>query len=100
MEQGSEVPSNFGLFQNYPNPFNPTTTIRFDLNSASEVTLAIYNVKGQLIRTLIDGNMMPGNHSIVWDGRDNQTTLVPSGLYIAQMNAGGHVLQNKMLLIK
>lgn len=95
-----QVPAQFELFQNYPNPFNPQTTIRFRLKASLEVTLEVYNIQGQLVRSLIAGKLSAGSHSVVWGGRDEQTKLVPSGLYITRMQAGEFVQHSKMLLIK
>ncbi|MFQ5636761.1 MAG: FlgD immunoglobulin-like domain containing protein [bacterium] len=94
------IPSAFRLEQNYPNPFNPTTTIQFDLPRQSEVTLSIYNLNGQLVRTLVAGKFTAGNHSVVWDGRDARARQVTSGLYVTRMQAGEVVQHHKMLLIK
>jgi hypothetical protein len=96
----TQIPSDFELFQNYPNPFNPSTTISFDLSSPSEVTLHIYNLKGQLVRTLVDGKFNVGRHSVVWDGRDQRGGQATSGLYVTRMQAGQFVQHHKMLLIK
>ncbi|MFQ5770505.1 MAG: FlgD immunoglobulin-like domain containing protein [bacterium] len=99
-EGATEVPLKYTLFQNYPNPFNPSTTISFEIKESSDVTLEIYNIKGQLVRTLVKGKLIAGNHSFVWNGRDDRARLVPSGLYISRMSAGEFVDQRKMLLIK
>ncbi|MFQ5865338.1 MAG: FlgD immunoglobulin-like domain containing protein [bacterium] len=101
VQQGSiEMPKEFRLAQNYPNPFNPTTTIQIELPKQSEITLNIYNIKGQLVRTLIDGKFNAGSHSVVWDGRDYLAKQVPSGLYISRMQMAEFVDQKKMLLVK
>jgi len=94
------TPSGFELVQNYPNPFNPSTTVQFNLPRQSKVTLSIYNVNGQLVRTLAHGVFSAGSHNVVWDGRDEQARQVPSGMYVARMQAGEFVQHNKMLLIK
>jgi len=72
----------------HPNPFNPLTTIRFDLASAGRVRLAVYDVAGRLIRTLVDAEMAPGAHEAVWDGRDAAGRAVGSGSYFARVRAG------------
>ncbi|MFA5498879.1 MAG: T9SS type A sorting domain-containing protein [Candidatus Cloacimonadia bacterium] len=80
---------------NYPNPFNPETTISLNLPKASEVELAIYNIKGQLIKKLINTHMEAGQHKIVWNGND-----VSSGLYFYKLTTPEGSLINKMMLLK
>ncbi|MFQ5652969.1 MAG: FlgD immunoglobulin-like domain containing protein, partial [bacterium] len=99
-EVPSTIPETMQLLQNYPNPFNPSTTISFDLRKSSKVVLHIYNLRGQLVRTLLDGKFNAGNHSVVWDGRDDRARQVTSGLYVTRMQAGDFVQHHKMLLIK
>ncbi len=94
------LPTEFALEANYPNPFNPSTTISFALPQASEVTLAIYNVRGQLVRTLVSGALLAGRHQAIWDGRDAGGAQVASGLYIYRMRAGEFVTVRKMLFAK
>ncbi len=94
------LPTEFALEANYPNPFNPSTTISFALPQASEVTLAIYNVRGQLVRTLVSGALQAGRHQAIWDGRDAGGSQVASGLYIYRMRAGEFVTVRKMLFAK
>ncbi len=79
--------ADFALMQNYPNPFNPSTTISFSLPEASNVTLAIYNLRGQLIRTLHSGALSAGHHRMVWDGRDSHGVKVASGVYLYRLEA-------------
>jgi hypothetical protein len=86
--------------QNHPNPFNPMTTIRFDLPAAGSVRLAVYDVAGRLIRTLVDGELPPGAHEAAWDGRDSAGRNMGSGSYLAQLEAGGKVEAVKMVLIR
>ena len=94
------LPTEFGLDQNYPNPFNPETEIPFQLPQESDVVLKIFNIRGQLVRTLIQADYTPGFHSIRWDGKDNNGTSVSSGLYIYQFLAGEFVQVRKMTLLK
>jgi hypothetical protein len=93
------LPSKFDLSQNYPNPFNPTTTIELALPVASDYTVAIYNIAGQLIRTY-DGNASAGVVSIVWDGKDASGSQVASGMYFYKAKAGQFSATKKMLLMK
>jgi len=88
------------LHHNYPNPFNPETTIRFSVKEASPVTIEIYNVKGQLVKTLVNDLKEAGNHSVVWNGRDNNNRSVSSGVYFYKMNAGKYSSTRKMILMK
>jgi hypothetical protein len=93
------LPSKFDLAQNYPNPFNPTTTINLALPVASDYSVAIYNIAGQLIRTY-DGNASAGVVSIVWDGKDASGNQVASGMYFYKAQAGQFSATKKMLLMK
>ncbi|MDI3504603.1 MAG: hypothetical protein PWP64_1539 [Candidatus Cloacimonadota bacterium] len=88
------------LFQNYPNPFNPVTSIKYDLAENSRVRMDIYNVKGQLVKTLLNQDMLAGTHSVIWDGNDDKGRAVSSGVYFYRMTMPNKVLTNKMLLLK
>ena len=88
------------LHQNYPNPFNPETTISFDLPKSGHANLSVYNVKGQLIKTLADENLEFGKHSFVWNGTDNDGRNVSSGIYFYRLTANGNVETKKMMLMK
>ncbi len=90
----------FVLGQNYPNPFNPATTISFSLAKASRASLKIFNVRGHLVRELIDEDMGVGAHQAIWDGTDARGAMVASGTYFYRLEAGGLVQQKKMLLLK
>ncbi|RMG25937.1 MAG: T9SS C-terminal target domain-containing protein, partial [Methanobacteriota archaeon] len=88
----AEVPMEFELYVNYPNPFNPTTTIRFDIPTLSEmdvvpVALNIYTITGQKVRTLFDGVVEPGVHELVWDGTSDNGRQLSSGVYIAVLTS-------------
>ena len=88
------------LNANYPNPFNPETTITYSLQDASPVTIEIYNIKGQLVKTLVNESKSSGNHSVVWNGTDNSNRLVSSGVYYYKMQAGRFSSTRKMILMK
>ncbi|MCL4708988.1 T9SS type A sorting domain-containing protein [bacterium] len=92
--------TSYQLAQNYPNPFNPSTKISFALPEASEVTLAIYNNSGQLVRMLISGQKAAGRHSVVWDAKDGRGATVASGVYLYMLKAGNFVAQRKLVLMK
>lgn len=88
------------LVGNYPNPFNPETSIRFSLREAGNVSLRIYNLRGQLVRTLINSNYQSGNHTVVWNGRDNNGNSVSSGIYMYRMESPGYNKTLRMMLVK
>ncbi|MCB0280777.1 MAG: T9SS type A sorting domain-containing protein, partial [Calditrichaeota bacterium] len=91
----------FSTVQNYPNPFNPTTTIHFYLSSETQVSLKIYNNLGQIIRTLINEQLMPASqYNFEWDGKNQHGKTVSSGIYFYQLKSGKSVITKKMLLIK
>jgi len=81
-EAAAQIPEQFSLKQNYPNPFNPTTEIKLALPENGHVTLSIFNVVGQKIRTLIDRQKEAGYHSVIWDGKDEFGNEVASGIYV------------------
>lgn len=99
-DEGEQLPLVTGIKGNYPNPFNPDTSIRFELAEEGEVLLYIYNTKGQIITTLIDKYMKPGNHVVRWDGNDQYGNSVSSGIYFSVMKAGDKVSSSKMILLK
>jgi hypothetical protein len=94
------IPQEYALYQNYPNPFNPTTTIKYDLKQTAKVSLKIYNILGQEVRTLVNFNQEAGYKSIVWDGLNNYGARVASGVYIYRIEAGDFVQARKMILMK
>ena len=109
---GPELPESFELMQNYPNPFNPSTTITFsvpDIEGRNDkgiyVNLTIYNVRGQLVKTLVDGKKEPGIYSIFWDGKHEHGEQVSSGIYfysiqIQGLEKGAFKAVRKMLILK
>lgn len=94
------VPAAFVLDQNYPNPFNPTTNISYGLNERSFVSLKIYNLMGEEVRSLVSQDMEAGYHDVKWDGRGNDGLEVPTGMYIYRMTAGTFSETKKMMLLK
>ncbi len=94
------LPEEFGLEQNYPNPFNAHTTISYRLGKTALVQLAIYNLKGELVRTLIDERQNAGLHLADWDGRTGAGLAAASGLYLAAFKAADRCLVRKMLLVR
>jgi hypothetical protein len=95
-----ELPESFVLYQNTPNPFNPATTIRFDLPEATHVRLSVYNVKGELVATLMNRHMNEGRKEVGWMARDNGGRSVSSGIYFYRLVAGDFVQTKKMVLIR
>jgi len=86
---------------NYPNPFNPSTTIKYSMPTPGHLKLSIYNVRGQLVKTMIDGNRPAGtDQTIVWDGTNNQGSATASGVYFYEARTGGEVIIGKMALLK
>ena len=88
------------LHSNYPNPFNPTTSIRYDLATAGEISLTVYDILGREVAELVSGYWKAGYHQVIWDGRDLTGRELPSGLYIARLEAQGFSTSIKMLLLK
>jgi len=88
------------LHGNYPNPFNPSTSIRFDLAGDSDVTIQIFNVKGQLIKTLIQEKLSAGEHSIEWNGDDDDDRSIASGIYLYKLKADLQLFIGKCILLK
>jgi hypothetical protein len=95
-----EIPSVCRLSQNFPNPFNPSTTILFDMSEKGRVTIKIYNVGMQLVRTLVDDVKDAGAYRAVWDGTNNQRVRVASGVYFYKMETGRFKRTRKMILIR
>lgn len=101
------LPKAYSLSQNFPNPFNPSTRITFTIpEKGSEngekvrARLAIYNLKGQLVKILFEGELAPGYHTMTWDGRDDYGKNVGSGTYLYHLRAGNFNLTKKMTLVK
>ena len=88
------------MHQNFPNPFNPSTTISFEMHAAGQANLKIYNIKGEAITTLAQGEIAPGSYQITWDGRDDQGRLVATGNYIAVLSKGNEQVSRNMLMLK
>lgn len=99
-ENTPEFPEKLTLYQNFPNPFNPTTTIKFFLPSDGKTELKIYNIRGQLIKTITAEFREKGLHSKIWDGRDESGKIVASGIYFYQLESDSGKVSKKMLLMK
>ena len=96
----ASLPEAFALHNNYPNPFNPVTNISFDIPEVAEVTLEIYNVMGQKVRTLAQGQHEPGRYKIQWNATNDYGQALSSGMYIYRIQAGDFVSVKKLVLMK
>lgn len=95
VEEGGSTPNTFAVLQNYPNPFNPTTTIRFSLPQRSHVTLKVFDILGKEVATLVDGDLNPGEHSVVFNA-----TKLPSGVYFYRLNTSTFSQTKRMEVLK
>lgn len=98
--QTMALPEEFALDQNYPNPFNPTTTIGYSIKNQGHVQLNIYNIRGQLIRQLVNEIQFAGHYDIVWNGKDENGIRVPSGTYVYVLQTEAFKDSKKMVLMK
>lgn len=98
---GSGEPARYNdLAQNVPNPFNPTTQLGYQIAGGVHVTLAVYDVAGKLVRTLVDKQQSAGAYTETWDGHDNKGRLVSSGVYFYRLTAGDYVQTRRMVMLK
>lgn len=96
--QPTQLPKTFALVGNYPNPFNPETEIKFFLERNREVELKVYNMLGQLVKTLVKDELTAGFHSLKWDGTNRDNLHVPSGIYIYSLEVKKEVAKGDMLV--
>jgi hypothetical protein len=94
------VPTSFSLSQNYPNPFNPETYIDFSVPVEQKVSLKIYNIRGQLVKTLINEVVKPGKQTVKWDGTDQDNQKVASGIYLYRLAIQTYSETKRMVLVK
>ncbi|MBI9031807.1 choice-of-anchor J domain-containing protein, partial [bacterium] len=94
------IPQANSLAQNYPNPFNPETSIAFTTKEAGNVIIDVYNIKGQKVKTLLNDHRNAGEHSVVWNGKDENNRNVASGVYFYRMKNGKFNSTKKMILMK
>jgi hypothetical protein len=85
---------------NYPNPFNPVTNIALSIPKDSRVNVQIYNIKGQIIKNLLDNNLKAGSHTLKWDGTDDSGKTVTSGVYLVRLSGDGFKTNHKLTLMK
>lgn len=97
---GADIPVATALGRSYPNPFNPATMISFDLAAKGPVSIRIYNVAGQLVRTLVNGERGAGRHSETWDGKNDAGYLLGSGVYFLKMKASSFESSRKLVLLR
>jgi len=98
-----EVAASYGLMrleQNQPNPFNPMTSIGFSLHADSYITLRIFDATGALVRSLIEGQLIAGDHTVAWEGTDQSGKHLPSGLYFYKLEGSGVAVTKRMTLLK
>jgi len=88
------------ISQNYPNPFNPTCTVDYVIQHAGDVEIAVYNSLGQKVKTLVNEFKIPGEYSIIWNGRDDNHNILSSGQYYYQLKVGDFNSSKKMILLK
>jgi hypothetical protein len=99
-KNGGDIPKTFAVSQNYPNPFNPSTLINYALPKSSLVTIKIYNILGQEVKTLINSELQAGYYTVQWNGDNNYGHSVASGIYIYRVSAGQYAKTMKMMLLK
>ena len=100
VEGDLDIPSTYRLYQNYPNPFNPETTIEYDVPVPGEISVSIFNLKGEKVRTLISGEHQPGNYFVKWQGLNDNNELVASGMYLYIITAPNYRQVEKCLFLK
>ena len=103
MDKGLKLPKMYSLSQNYPNPFNPSTTISYEIpeTGLKAITeLSVFNIRGQLVKTLVNGYKSAGKYIIHWDGTNSSGQRVPTGAYFYRLISGNYSETRKMILVK
>ena len=95
-----QLPYRFELSQNYPNPFNPATTIEYSVPSRVRVSIDIFNIVGQKVKTLVDREVAAGSYTVIWEGTSDSGTALATGIYLYRFKAADHIETKKMLLLK
>ena len=90
----------FELKGNYPNPFNPTTKIRFTNDRSSNVKVTVYALNGEKVATIMNKQVNAGAYDVSWNGKNSNGTIVPTGMYLYDIESDGRRLQGKMLFLK
>lgn len=96
----NQNPVEFHLMQNFPNPFNPQTEIRFELQSAGDVSVEIFNMQGEVVKTYREGQLPAGSHRVTWNGTDEKSLRQPSGIYFYRLSVNGKADVRKMILLR
>jgi len=99
-QAGDTLPNAVSLAQNFPNPFNPSTNIKFSLPATENVQLSIFDVKGRMVRTLVNGSQEAGEHTVMWDGKDSSGSSVSSGTYFYRLVTDSKTYNRTMSLLK
>jgi hypothetical protein len=94
------IPVKFNLSQNHPNPFNPATTIKFNVEHEGQVEIAVYDLSGRKVKSLVSQNYGVGEYSVMWDGTDDAGARMPSGMYVYRYESGSKSVAKKMMLVK
>jgi photosystem II stability/assembly factor-like uncharacterized protein len=100
IHSGQVLQKGFKVNQNFPNPFNPITTINYQIPKSSNVELLIYNIKGQLVRTLVNSWTEAGKHNVAWEGKNDEGIKISSGIYFYLFEASEFTKVRKMILVK
>ncbi len=96
----AERPAVFSLKQNYPNPFNPSTVIEYSIDTHSNVAIDIYDIRGTLLRTLVNAEKAPGSYTEVWDGRNSSGQHLSSGVYFYKFRGADNISPKKMVMLR
>jgi len=96
----TQIPETFKVYQNFPNPFNHRTAIRLSVHKYSNVKLTVYNLNGEIVRTIVDEPLVPDTYIFYWNGTDERSRLVSSGIYLCRVNCGSELESFKLLFIK
>jgi hypothetical protein len=101
-QENNSQPTRYTLYQNYPNPFNPETLIKYAVSGdgLTRVNLKIYNIVGQLVKTLVDEDQMPGEYTRTWNGKDEKNQDVASGMYFYKLKVSNFTETKKMVLLR
>ncbi|MDZ7372097.1 MAG: T9SS type A sorting domain-containing protein, partial [candidate division KSB1 bacterium] len=100
LKEKNLLPEAFSLRQNYPNPFNPVTEIHFELPHSEHVRLEIFDLRGRQVKVLVDEELPPGRHRVIWDASDGNGLKVSSGIYFYRLKAGTFVDTKRLVLLK
>jgi hypothetical protein len=94
------LPTTFSVAQNYPNPFNTSTEISFSLPISGDISLEIYDIMGNRVKTLVEEYRAAGSYKVIWDGNNDSGEKAASGLYLYKLKAGDQVITKKMIMLK